>query len=185
MLIFSLIFKLPKCTPVFLGLSLSPVPHTAGLWDKNFFRDDGLDLLDCMDFACNELEFFAPQLLSHFSISLPCALPLPEVWFLTSLHSAPQLCALCPAAPQILPLTCSHPRRESLFFSSTSLSRGPLPPPVFCSSSPFLTLNSFFYVLSLTLFVFSYSVHNLVSAVKALYSYSLSRHGNLQSCINT
>lgn len=45
-LVVSLIFKLSQCTPVFLGLSLSPVPHTAGLWDKNFVREDGLDLLD-------------------------------------------------------------------------------------------------------------------------------------------
>lgn len=49
-LIVSLIFKLTQCTPVFLGLSLSPAHHTAGLWDKNLAREDGPDLLDCQYF---------------------------------------------------------------------------------------------------------------------------------------
>lgn len=71
MLVVSLIFQLSQCTPVFLSLSLCPVPHTAALWDKNFVREDGLDLLDCMYFACNELEIFAPPLVSHFPLHYP------------------------------------------------------------------------------------------------------------------
>lgn len=180
-LVVSLIFQLSQCTPVFLSLSLSPVPHTAALWDKNFVREDGLDLLDCMYFACNELEIFAPPLVSHFPLHYPV---LFHFLRFEDLHSAPQLCALSYCSLDST-IHMHSSKRDFLFFSSTSLSRGPLPPPVFCSSSPFLTLNSFFYVLSLILFVFAYSVHSLVSAAKALYFYSLSRHGNLQGCINT
>lgn len=169
---------------MFLGLSLSPVPHRAGMWDKNFVREDGLDLLDCMYFACNELEIFCPTISnSFFHYTTLCS---STSWGFISL--LPPFCssALCSLSCSSLDSTTHmySSKKEPLFFPSTSLSKGPLPPPGFCSSSPLLTLNSFFYVLSLILFVFSYSVHNLVSAAEMLYFYSLSRHGNFQGCIN-
>lgn len=62
--IVSLIFKLTWCSPAFLDLSLSPIYHTEGLWDKSHVREDGLDLLNCtpVHIPVHELEISATKL---------------------------------------------------------------------------------------------------------------------------
>lgn len=146
--IVSLIFKLNQWSPVFLDLSLSPAYHTAGLWDKNCVREGGPDLLNCMSAHTLRARHFCPTTsISFFHVTVLCSSI--SYGFISPLPPFPSsaLCSLscCPLES----LSCTHPRR-SPFSSPLRPSAGNLlPSPVFCSCSPFLTLNYLFYVSSL------------------------------------
>lgn len=110
--------------------------------------EDGPNLLNCMSVhTLQAANFCHTTSISFFHFTVLC--PSISYSFIFPLPPFPSsaLCFLSCCPPESL--TCTHPRR-SLFSSPLRPSAGDLlPSPVFCSSSPFLTLNSLFYVLSL------------------------------------
>lgn len=131
--IVSLIFKLTPCSPVFPDLSLSPVYHTAGPWDKKCVGKVPQSLLNCVSVhTLRARHFCSTTSISCFHFTVPCSSV--SYGFISPLPPFPSsaLCALscCPLES----LACTHPRR-SPFSSPLCPSAGDLlSPSMFCSS---------------------------------------------------